>query len=115
MSFYKVDIKMGDEKLIKSFSKLLNSDVLKSVYPMLDHIDIVKVKDNPNFIGYDMSLNIFLNDPTIDKNNMYEMDFDPHYLVEKHLKHLSKYLGLEFHRITFKLYSPDGELLLNWD
>jgi hypothetical protein len=115
MSFYQVDIKMGEEKLIKSFSKLLNSYVLKCIYPFLDHIDIFNLKDNPKFFGYYMSLNIFLNDPTIDKNNMYEMNFDPHYLVEKHLKHLSKYLGLEFHRITFKLYSPDGELLLNWD
>jgi hypothetical protein len=43
------------------------------------------------------------------------MNFDPHYLVEKHLKELSKYLGLEFHRITFKLFGPDGKLLLNWD
>lgn len=115
MSIYQVDIKMGEEKLIKAYSKLIDSDVLKSIYPMLDHIYISKIKDNPNFIGYDMSVNIILNDPTIDKNNMYSMNFDPHYLVEKHLKDLSKYLGLEFHRITFKLYSPDGELLLNWD
>jgi hypothetical protein len=106
---------MGEEKLINAFSKLINSDVLKSIYPMLDNIDIVKVNDNPNFIGYDMSLNIFLNDPSINKNNMYAKDFDPHYLVEKHLKGLSKYLGVDFHKITFKLYSPDGELLLNWD
>lgn len=115
MYFYQVDIKMGEEKIINAYSKLINSDVLKSIYPMLDHISIDKIKDNPNFIGYDMSVNIILNDPTIDKNNMYSMNFDPHYLVEKHLKDLSKYLGLEFHRITFKLYSPDGELLLNWD
>ncbi len=60
MSIYQVDIKMGEEKLIKAFSKLINSDVLKSIYPMLDHIDIVNVKDNPNFIGYDMSLNILV-------------------------------------------------------
>ena len=115
MSFYKVDINMGEEKLIKAYSKLINSDVLKSIYPMLDHIDIVKVKDNPNFVGYDMSVDIFLNDSSIDKNNMYTKDFDPHYLVGNHLKNLSKYLGIDFHRITFKLYSPDGELLLNWD
>jgi hypothetical protein len=104
-----------NEKIITAFSKLINSDVLKSIYPMLDHIDIVKVKDNTHFIGYDISVNIFLNDPSINKNNMYTKDFDPHYLVEKHLKDLSKYLGVDFHKITFKLYSPDGELLLNWD
>jgi len=115
MFSYQVDINMNDEKIIKAYSKLINSDVLKSIYPMVDNIYISKIKDNPNFIGYDMSVNIILNDPTIDKNNMYSMNFDPHYLVEKHLKDLSKYLGLEFHRIVFKLYSPDGELLLDWD
>jgi hypothetical protein len=103
-----------NEKIITAFSKLINSDVLKNIYPMLDHIDIVEVKENPNFIGYDMSVNIFLNDPSIDKNNMYSKEFDPHYLMEKHLKNLSKYLGVDVHRITYKLYGPDGDLLLNW-
>ena len=70
MSIYQVDIKMGEEKLIKAYSKLIDSDVLKSIYPMLDHIYISKIKDNPNFIGYDMSVNIILNDPTIYNNNM---------------------------------------------
>ena len=115
MFSYQVDINMIDEKIIKAYSKLINSDVLKSIYPMVDNIYISKIKDNPNFIGYDMSVNIILNDPTITKNNMYQKNFDPHYLVDYHLKELSKYFGLEFHGIVFKLYSPDGELLLNWD
>lgn len=106
---------MNEKKVITAYSKLINSDVLKSIYPMLDHIDINSIKDNPNFIGYEMSVNIFLNDPIIDKNNMYSRNFDPHYLVEKYLKDLSKYLGIDFHQIKFKLYSPNGELILNWD
>jgi hypothetical protein len=38
--------------------------------------------------------------------------------VYKHIRKDTKevfYIGIGFHRITFKLYSPDGELLLNWD
>ena len=62
-----------------------------------------------------MSVNIFLNDSSITKHNMYEKDFDPHYLTDKYIKDLSKYLGLDMFNIKFKLYGPDGNLLLNWD
>lgn len=103
------------EKITTAFSKLINSDILKKIYPMLDHIDITRITDNPNFIGYDMSVNIFLNDLSITKNNMYEKDFDPHYLTDIYIKELSKYLGLDMNKINFKLYGPDGDLLLNWD
>lgn len=104
-----------NEKITTAFSKLINSDILKKIYPMLDHIDITRITDNPNFIGYDMSVNIFLNDSSITKHNMYEKDFDPHYLTDKYIKDLSKYLGLDMFNIKFKLYGPDGNLLLNWD
>jgi hypothetical protein len=45
---------------------------------------------------------------------MYKTNFDPFYLVEKHLKDLSKYLGLEFAGIGFKVYGPDKDLILSW-
>ena len=105
----------NSEFLVKSFTKILNSDLIKNVYPMVDHITISKFKDNPNFIAYDMNIDIYLNDPTITKDNMYKREFDPHYLALKHLKNLSNYLGIQIIRVGFKLFSPDGELLLNWD
>ena len=46
---------------------------------------------------------------------MYEKDFDPHYLTDIYIKELSKYLGLDMIKVNFKLYNPDGDLLLNWD
>jgi hypothetical protein len=103
-----------DDKIISAFSKIINSDLLKSVYPMVDHIDITSLKKNPFFQGYDMQINIYLNDPEIDKYNMYQMDFDPHYLGDHHIQALSKYMGINIRSVGFKLYSPDGELLLNW-
>ena len=114
MFSYQVDINMNNEKLIKSLTKLLNSDIVKNEYPMIDHVEIANIKDNPNFIGYDGLFIIFLNDPKINKNNMYSMHFDPHYLIDVYLKNLSKYVGIDFHRMNFRLYSPDGELILNW-
>ena len=102
---------------IVGLKKLVNSNIIKKIYPMIDHIDVnvytsrFVLSDKNKRLDFD----IHLNDPKITEENMWDKGFDPHYLVEKHLKDLSKYLGLEFHRITFKLYSPDGELLLDWD
>ena len=105
----------NSEFLVKSFTKILNSDLIKNVYPMVDHITISKFKDNPNFIAYDMNIDIYLNDPTITKDNMYKREFDPHYLTLKHLKNLANYLGVQIIRAGFKLFGANGELLLNWD
>jgi hypothetical protein len=103
-----------DDKIISAFSKIINSDLLKSVYPMVDHIDITSLKKNPLFQGYDMQIKIYLNDPEIDKYNMYRLDFDPHYLGDHHIQNLSKYLGITIRSVGFELYSPDGELFLDW-
>lgn len=103
------------EFLTKSFTKLLNSGLIKSIYPMVDHITITKFKENPNFIAYDMNIDIYLNDSTITKDNMYRKEFDPHYLAEKYVKNLANYLGTQIIRVGFKLFGPDGELLLNWE
>jgi hypothetical protein len=105
----------NSEFLVKSFTKLLNSGLIKSIYPMVDHITITKFKENPNFIAYDMNIDIYLNDSTITKQNMYQKEFDPHYLAEKYVKNLANYLGTQIIRVGFKLFGPDGELLLNWD
>jgi len=103
-----------NDKVISAFSKLVNSEVLKSIYPMVDHIDITSLKKNPLFQGYDMQINIYLNDPDINNHNMYQMKFDPHYLADHHIENFSKYLGIKLRSVGFKLYSSDGELLLNW-
>ena len=105
---------MEKEIVSKALSKYANSDIIKSVYPMIDHIKIVDVYDNKHFIGYNIKIKIYLNDPDINKNNMYTKKFDPHWLVSHHLKKLSNYLGIDIHNIGFELYNANGELILNW-
>jgi hypothetical protein len=99
-----------DQKLIKPLSKLFNSEIVKSIYPMIDHIDVVMVDK----VLQDLEIKIYLNDPEIDKYNMYKKGFDPHYLADKHLKNYSKYLGVKVSRIGWRLYDSDGELMFNW-
>ena len=105
---------MEKEIVVKALSKYANSDIIKRVYPMIDRIEIVHVYDNKHFTGYDLDILIYLNDPDINKNNMYTKNFDPHWLVSHHLKKLSKYLGIDIHNIGFELYNANGELILNW-
>lgn len=101
-----------EKNLEKIVTKLFNSKLVKNIYPMLDRIEI----DNVNFkrIPPQITLNIFLNDPTITKENMYRKEFDPHYLVEYHLKRLLKHVELRDIYLTFKLFGPDGDLILDW-
>jgi hypothetical protein len=104
-----------DDRLKRAVTKIFNSDIVKNVYPMIDRIEINRMDYNINLMAYDMSVNVFLNDPTIDKNNMYSKNFDPHYLIQKYISELSKYFDLLLHNITFKVFGPDGDLILNWD
>ena len=104
-----------DEKLGDAYSKLINSPILKSIYPMLEHIDIVEFKKNPMFRGYDIDINIFLNDPKIKSNNMYSHNFDPYYLTDYHLHELSKYLSLQIRSVHFRVYGADKkEFVKDW-
>jgi hypothetical protein len=50
-----------DKRLVKGFEKLINSDVIKNIYPMIDHIDIDSVDEHPLYVGYIMFIKIYLN------------------------------------------------------
>ena len=93
-----------DDKLISAFSKIINSDILKSVYPMVDHIDIVSLEKNL----------FYHNNPEINKFNMYKHNLDPHYLVDNHIQALSKYFGIKLRSVQFQVYGVDGDLIANF-
>jgi hypothetical protein len=62
-----------------------------------------------------LDVDIFLNDPTITEKNMYDNDFDPHYLVEYHIKNYARYLGIENKFvINFIVWGPDGDIISSW-
>ena len=81
---------------IKGLTKLLNSGVIKEIYPMIDRIvirydDLDEETFGTEWDRFDIS--IFLNDDSITKKNMYDKDFDPHYLVSHHLKKYFPYFN----------------------
>ena len=68
---------------IKGLEKLINSSAIKDIYPMVDHIEINHDEDFITQRGNRrIDVDIFLNDPTITKENMYDREFDPHYFHE---------------------------------
>ena len=113
MYIYKGGTKMG-ERLIKGFERLINSDVIKNIYPMIDHIDITSLDEHPLYAGNIMSIKIYLNDPSINEDNMFDLDFDPHWLTDHYIKDFSKYLGIKLVNITFSVYGPDNNLITYW-
>jgi len=107
------------EGLIKGLQKLVNSDIIKNIYPMIDHI-VVGIYDQTFSFSYRndkvLEFKIYLNDPEITEENMYVKGFDPHYLVEYHIKKLLPYLSLEdITNLSFIVYGTDGESITYWN
>jgi hypothetical protein len=95
-----------------AYSKLINSDIIKKVYPMVDHIDIVEFKKLPNLSTiYDLSVNIFVDDMDMTEKNMYDSNFDPHWLTDNYLKKIAKYIGLSIRILKFNVYDTNGRFI----
>jgi hypothetical protein len=94
-----------------AYSKLINSDIIKKVYPIINHIDIVELRKLHLLDIYDLSVNIFVDDVDMTVENMYDSNFDPHWLTDHYLKNIAKYLGLSIRIIRFNLYDTNGRLI----
>jgi hypothetical protein len=93
---------------ISALERYANSDVIKKIYPMVDHIDIKFNVGAKNFIY----VKIFLNDPTIHSGNIYTKGMDHHYLTDHHLKNFFPYIGIPHTiRIASNVFGPDRRLV----
>ena len=45
---------------------------------------------------------------------MYEMELDPHYLIEKYLKQYLPYFDMDKIVIDFIVWGPDGSIIHSW-
>lgn len=106
---------MVKEFQIKGLEKLVNSSAIRDIYPMVDHIEIHNEEDFITQRGNTLiNVDIFLNDPTITKENMYDKEFDPHYLTEYHIKTYFPYFNLKNLIIDFIVWGPDGNIIDSW-
>ena len=99
---------------IKGLEKLANSGIIKNIYPMVDRIEIRNgniVTQRGNTL---LNIDIFLNDESITSENMYEMELDPHYLIDKHLKQYFPYFDVDKIVTDFIVWGPDGNIIHSW-
>jgi hypothetical protein len=90
---------------ISALEKLANSKLITKIYPMIDEISVLYVEGT-------IWIRINLKDPGITKENMYEKGFDPHYLIDYHIKKLMKYLGFEkYTPVDFVVYDAEGKII----
>jgi hypothetical protein len=102
---------LDSEKL----DKLLNSGIIHKIYPMIDRIE-TWVEDDGDIedTWYKIGIEIYLNDKSINKDNMYVKNFDPHYLVDKHVIDLLKFLSIskrDIEQVYISVFGPDGNLI----
>lgn len=104
---------MIEQYQIDGLNKLVNSSVIKDIYPMVDRIDISQdgVFGMPDGKYYRLDIDIHLNNPDIDHNNMYDMGFDPHYLVDYHLRKYLPYFNIDKVIIDFIVWGPEGNVI----
>jgi hypothetical protein len=104
---------MMEQYQIDGLNKLVNSSVIKSVYPMVDRIEISQDGEfgMPDGKYYRLDIDIHLNNPDIDKDNMYDMGFDPFLLIHKRLKKYLPYFNIDKVIIDFIVWGPEGNVI----
>ena len=103
---------MIKEFQIKGLEKLVNSSAIKDIYPMVDRINIRYDGDLYNPRGWGgLEIDIFVNDPTITKENMYDKELDPHYLIDYYIKQYFPYFNINKPITSFIVWGTEGEVI----
>lgn len=88
-------------------SKTLSSKRITDIYPIIDRIDAYDIPMVDITI-----LRIYVNDPEITNNNMYQRGLDPHYLIDYHLKKIAPYLSIpKNQKYGFVILNPNGQII----
>jgi len=109
---------MIEDFQIKGLEKISNSGIIKDIYPMVDHIEIRYEDTGASGFGVDLDridIDIFLNDSSITSKNMYDMELDPHYLVDAYMRPYFPYFNIDKVIVDFIVWSPDGEIIYSWN
>lgn len=98
------DVNIEDYKN-KFFSKILSSSKITDIYPMIDRIDAYQVPEIDRII-----LRIYVNDPDMTYENMYQKELDPHYLIEYHISRIAPYFSIPRNqKYGFVILNPKGK------
>ena len=99
----------------KILNKILNSEYIKNIYPVIDRIETRVLWDGDEEIPfYDIDLKIYVNDPDMEISTMYEKGLDPHYLIDEHMIFLLRFYDIssrDINQIYIKVIGPDGNVI----
>ena len=103
------------EKLqINGLEKLLNSDVIKNIYPIVDKIEVHNSNKPLDVLEDTLHLNIYLNQP-IEYGDVFGNipQFDEHWMVDHHVRRLLPYLGIDNDKtlIRFSVYDTNMDMI----
>jgi hypothetical protein len=105
---------MIENTQIKGLEKLLNSDVIKNIYPIVGEIEVHN-SDNPfDVLENTLHLNIYLNEPIEHGDDLWNNhQFDEHWMVDHHVRRLLPYLGIDNDKtsIRFSVYDTNMDMI----
>lgn len=96
---------------IPALTKLLNTSLITDVYPMVKEVKVDKISNRRN--GKYLFLTILVDD-YITYDNMYGNEFDPHYMVDYHIKKILPYLSLNDINVEWDVYVTSGRYVTGY-
>ena len=78
---------------------------------MVDEIKITDINISGDSRDNFMDIEIIVDSPNMYYDTMYDEYFDPHYLVDYHIKRMLPYLSLEIPNISFTVNTKDGRFI----
>lgn len=90
---------------IPALTKILNSSLITDVYPMVKEVNVNKI-GNSKGSNY-LSLTILVDD-YITYDNMYQNEFDPHYMIGFHVEKILPYVSINVTNIEWDIYATSG-------
>ena len=105
---------MIENTQIKGLEKLLNSDVIKNIYPIVDKIEVHNSNKPLDVLEDTLHLNIYLNQP-IEYGDVFGNipQFDEHWMVDHHVRRLLPYLGIDNDKtlIRFSVFNTNMDII----
>lgn len=105
---------MDKQSELSSLNKILNSNLIKDVYPDLDRIEVSMVDGDYPFLVYKLYIN-----KDITKKDLYE-SVDPFWLIDHHvIGYITKLIPFKHLPITsgdyqLEIYNNNGVKIFDW-
>jgi hypothetical protein len=105
---------MINDSQIKGLEKLINSDVIKGIYPIISEIEVHNTENPFDYLDGTLHLNIYLKEPIEHGDDLWDKyQFDEHWMVDHHIRKLLPYLGIDNNKtsIRFNIYDANIDMI----